>query len=204
MEEAKGACSGDDDDDEPPQAGAGGGEESCIVSVTADFAMQNVLLQMGLRLATPDGRRVRKMQTWVLRCSACRTVTREVHKVFCPQCGNASLDKVELTVGPDGSEQFGVRKKHNLRGTKYSLPKPRGGKNSKDPILREDVLLAKGPRPKPKAAGAEDGWATEFGSNKQPMLLVSDGVRKSIAPLLNGWKHNPNERKQRSSNRRRG
>jgi len=28
-------------------------------------------------------------------------------------------------VGPDGAEQYGVRRKHVLRGTRFSLPKPR-------------------------------------------------------------------------------
>ncbi len=30
-----------------------------------------------------------------------------------------------MSVGPDGAEFFGVRKKHVLRGTKFSLPKPK-------------------------------------------------------------------------------
>lgn len=61
---------------------AGGGaaapaeSDSSIVSVTADFSMQNVLLQMGLRLATPDCRRITRLSRWVLRCSACFFVTK--------------------------------------------------------------------------------------------------------------------------------
>lgn len=41
-----------------------------------------------------------------------------------------SLACDQVSVGPDGAEFFGVRKKHILRGTKYSLPKPkvRGGR----------------------------------------------------------------------------
>ena len=195
--------------DEAEEEGSGPAFESNVASVTADFAMQNVLLQMGLRLVTPDGRRIKEVHTWVLRCSACLTTTREVQewvlplslgfampiflrshflrvsahitgrsdgcifcpcslqisRLFCPQCGNASLDKVELTIGPDGAEQFGVRKKHNLRGTRYSLPKPKGGKKTKDPVLREDVLMSKMPRRRTKPAKVEDdgGWVTEFG-----------------------------------------
>lgn len=49
---------------------------SSIVSITADFSMQNVLLQMGMRLATPDGRRITRLSRWVLRCSACFFVTK--------------------------------------------------------------------------------------------------------------------------------
>jgi len=179
--------------------------ESCIASVTADFAMQNVLLQMGLRLVTPDGRRIREMHCWVLRCSACQTTSREIQRLFCPQCGNATLDKVELTIGPDGAEQYGVRKKHNLRGTRYSLPKPKGGKKCNDPILREDVLLSKAFRRRPKkTAVADDAWNTEFGATPATMHEhLTPGLQKGIAPLTNSWKNNPNERKHKASNRRR-
>lgn len=45
--------------------------------------------------------------------------------MFCPKCGNATLEKVEVVIGPDGAEQYGVRKQHILRGTKYSIPKPK-------------------------------------------------------------------------------
>jgi RNA-binding protein NOB1 len=109
--------------DAPP----GGASSSSVATMTADFAMQNVLLQMGLRLLSRDGRVVTKLSRWALRCSACFFVTREAGRLFCPKCGNMSLDKVEVTVGPDGSEYFGVRKRHILRGTKFSLPKPKVG-----------------------------------------------------------------------------
>ena len=39
--------------------------------MTADFAMQNVLLQMGLNLVGLEGKRIEKIKTWVLRCHAC-------------------------------------------------------------------------------------------------------------------------------------
>jgi hypothetical protein len=39
--------------------------------MTADFAMQNVLLQMGLNLIGVEGKRIDKVKTWVLRCHAC-------------------------------------------------------------------------------------------------------------------------------------
>ena len=39
--------------------------------MTADFAMQNVLLQMGLNLVGLEGRRIEKVKDWVLRCHAC-------------------------------------------------------------------------------------------------------------------------------------
>lgn len=52
---------------------------------------------------------------------------QEVGRLFCGKCGNAALQKVEVVVGPNGSEQYGVRKKHILRGTRFPLPKPKVG-----------------------------------------------------------------------------
>lgn len=42
-----------------------------IGCMTADFAMQNVLLQMGLNLVGLEGKRIEKVKSWVLRCHAC-------------------------------------------------------------------------------------------------------------------------------------
>lgn len=47
-------------------------EEAVLAGcMTADFAMQNVLLQMGLTLVGTEGKRIQKVKTWVLRCHAC-------------------------------------------------------------------------------------------------------------------------------------
>ena len=50
--------------------------QSSVASVTADFAMQNVILQMGLRLVAPNGMRIKQLSRWVLRCSACYKITK--------------------------------------------------------------------------------------------------------------------------------
>ena len=42
-------------------------------------------LQMGLRLLTPDGMRIRRVMRFVLRCHACGTVARELSRHFCRQ-----------------------------------------------------------------------------------------------------------------------
>lgn len=46
-------------------------EQIAAGCMTADFAMQNVLLQMGLNLVGIEGKRIEKVKTWVLRCHAC-------------------------------------------------------------------------------------------------------------------------------------
>ncbi|KAH7625019.1 putative RNA-binding NOB1-like protein [Nannochloris sp. 'desiccata'] len=184
------------------------GEESAVCCITADFPMQNVLLQMGLRLAAPDGLRISCVSRWVLRCSACYQVTKEVGRLFCPRCGNAALDKVRVVVGPDGAEQYGVKKKHILRGTKFSIPKPRGGRN-RDVILREDQLLTKkhlmrAQKAADRAAQDQlDPFAPEYTADTWHQAAALPGGQQGAAALLAGWKKNPNERKHRATNRRR-
>lgn len=39
--------------------------------MTADFAMQNVLIQIGLNLVGTNGQRIKSAKSWVLRCHAC-------------------------------------------------------------------------------------------------------------------------------------
>jgi RNA-binding protein NOB1 len=53
--------------DRPP---AEEGNLSTVASITVDYAMQNVMMQMGLRLLALDGRSVRSMKRWILRCYA--------------------------------------------------------------------------------------------------------------------------------------
>lgn len=65
------------------------------------------------------------MSRWALRCVACFFVTKEAGRLFCPRCGNATLERVEVMVSPEGAEFYGVRKSHTLRGTRFPLPKPK-------------------------------------------------------------------------------
>lgn len=193
----------DDGDDQPKNMMPS--FESTVCSITADFSMQNVLLQMGLRLVTPDGRRIRELSRWVLRCTACSSITREMGRIFCPRCGNAALDKVKVTVKPDGTEQYGIKKKHILRGTRFSLPKPRGGRHN-DVILREDVLMFKARKMmrRKKKNDELDPFSPEMGDTAAWFQAAAlPGGDKGAAALLAGWKKNPNERKHIATNRRR-
>ena len=56
----------------PSEDGKKGKPEHIPVGcMTADFAMQNVLLQMGLGLVSVEGKRIERVKSWVLRCHAC-------------------------------------------------------------------------------------------------------------------------------------
>ena len=73
------------------------GGESGVVCVTADYAMQNVILQMGLRLCAPDGMRITRTRRWALRCTACS----QVSKVRCCSalCFKAQDEMLHITSG---------------------------------------------------------------------------------------------------------
>ncbi len=200
-----------EDDEDEEDAGSSEEEEedfeSTVVSATGDYAMQNVILQMGLRLTTPDGMRVSELRRWVLRCHACGDVTKQTTRVFCAKCGNATLQKVQHTVGANGAEQFGVRRKHKIRGTRFSLPAPKGGRREKAPILREDQLI--GMRGA-KKRDDEDVFAAEY--NEESFAGSSRGQKPGTAHLYHqrdlmesgGFpKKNPNERRFVRTNRRR-
>lgn len=208
FEVESGSESGEEGDDGASASLSAPGFTSTITTITADFPMQNVLLQMGLHLTARDGMRIRELSRYALRCSACFAITKDAGRLFCPRCGNRALERVTIHVGPDGLEQFGVRRRHNLRGTRFSLPKPKGGRhgNSVAPLLREDVFLSKFKPPKrgKKTGDADDelAFAPEYNDETWFQANRLSGG-KGAAYAMAAWKHNPNERKAQRTNRRR-
>ncbi len=63
-----------------------------------------------------------------------------MEKQFCPSCGNATLIRTSCSVNAQGQFILYLKKnfQYNKRGTQYSLPQPKGGKECNDIILRED------------------------------------------------------------------
>ncbi|KND04395.1 rRNA-binding endoribonuclease [Spizellomyces punctatus DAOM BR117] len=111
-----------------------------VACITSDFAMQNVLLQMGLRLLSVDGVTITRVKNFVLRCHACYKVTKDMEKKFCPSCGNSTLIRTTVGVDSDGKVTYYLKKnfQYNTRGTKYNIPLPKGGRQNDDLLLRED------------------------------------------------------------------
>nr|XP_038041525.1 RNA-binding protein NOB1 [Anas platyrhynchos] len=109
--------------------------------VTTDFAMQNVLLQMGLHVLAVNGMLIRQARSHILRCHGCFKTTSDMTKVFCPHCGNKTLKKVAVSVSEDGSLHMHFSRNPkvlNPRGLRYPLPAPQGGKHANNPHLVED------------------------------------------------------------------
>lgn len=172
--------------------------ESTVACITSDYAMQNVILQIGLRLLAPGGMQIRQLHRWVLRCHACYKVTQEIGKIFCPKCGNGgTLRKVSVTVGENGITMASRRPRVTLRGTKFSLPMPQGGRAAviNNPILREDQLPSKvlHPRSKKSSKMGDDFLGVEdiFTHSGEKKVELKPPVRKALA-MFSG-KRNPND-----------
>lgn len=121
--------------------------------LTTDFAMQNVLIQMGLHVISLDGMLIREARSYVLKCYACFRVTSQLEKKFCPSCGNNTLVKVSVSVDEDGVTHYHLpnrKKPFNIRGKKFPLPRPQGGRHSNNPILTEDQPRAQHRLPRKK------------------------------------------------------
>eukprot|EP00455_Lapot_gusevi_P012307 TRINITY_DN1579_c0_g1_i4.p1 TRINITY_DN1579_c0_g1~~TRINITY_DN1579_c0_g1_i4.p1 ORF type:complete len:174 (+),score=29.62 TRINITY_DN1579_c0_g1_i4:133-654(+) len=111
--------------------------------MTADFAMQNVILQMGLRLMSVNGLTISTLRISMKRCYGCLRMEHDASREYCRHCGGHTLARVAVTVDEDGTvsyRQFN-RQTFMKRGVKYSLPKPKGGRENNDIILREDQLM---------------------------------------------------------------
>ncbi|PYI22947.1 D-site 20S pre-rRNA nuclease [Aspergillus japonicus CBS 114.51] len=120
-----------------------------VATMTTDFACQNVLLQMNLNLlSTTTLQRIRHLKSFVKRCHACFSTTKDMNKQFCPRCGKDTLTRVSCTTNSNG--QFTMHLKKNMqwnnRGNVYSVPKPvHGSSNGKW-----------------KGGGGKGGWGTEL------------------------------------------
>lgn len=178
---------------------------------TTDFAMQNVILQMNLELLSVDGMKVRKLKNWVTRCGACYTVYTSSDNVgplgkrlFCERCGSDLMQRIAASVdGKTGRLRLHLSKKykHNLRGTKFSLPKPGSGNRFQgDLLLREDQLMmgAWNQKVKMRSGGkakssAQSMFGRDIASNVgcHASAMTSDDIRVGFG------RRNPNAAKGR-------
>merc|ERR1712137_617939 len=100
-----------------------------VACCTTDFAMQNVLLQMGIKILSVDGLQIGNIRNWTLRCFACMRVSPERDRIFCKFCGNKTLRKISIFIDESGEVKYvNPRRELTSRGTKFSIPKPKPGR----------------------------------------------------------------------------
>ena len=121
-----------------------------VSTITSDFAMQNVLLQMNLNLLSPSLLRIKHLKTYILRCHACFQTTKQMDKQFCPRCGKPTLTRVSCSTNARGEFKLHLKKnmQWNTRGDRYSIPKPASGTSN------GKVANGKG--------GGKGGWGQEL------------------------------------------
>jgi len=183
-----------------------------VACMTTDFAMQNVLKQLGLNVFSLDGLLIRETRTWNLRCYSCFHVTSVMTKKFCPKCGNKTLKRVAVTRNDDGSKEIHINYKRplNTKGKKFSLPKQTGGKRAVNPSLTEDHRAAQ-LKPSRKALAKTNALDSDYTAGDSPFAL-HDVTSKSAmlgvpAFMQNGsnayWnKKNPNAARKGTGNRK--
>lgn len=120
-------------------------EQARVACMSTDFAVQNVLKQINLNIAALDGRLIKQMRTYILRCYACFKTTSIMTKLFCPNCGHKTLKRVAVSMDENGQQviHINLRRPLTAKGKNQSIPRPRGGKHSSNPILFEDQPIPK-------------------------------------------------------------
>ena len=98
--------------------------------ITSDYAMQNVIIQMGFQLLNLDGRLLTQVKRFKLLCKGCDTINMDTERLFCDTCGGAHMAKVSVYLNANGELTYfkNPKRKINLRGNVYSIPKMKGGR----------------------------------------------------------------------------
>lgn len=199
--------------------------------ITTDYAMQNVALQVGLKLIAHSGKVVTCVKSWVLSCDSCYAIfplqgLSMIDMKFCKECGNATLARLGVTLGADGKPRYHYRANRTVstKGTIYSLPAPKGGRltgpkalsAANSLILTPDQLLTSGWKEKLRQnvkemeresfiaskALSEDSGSRGFGSSFTGPYASMNALNTSI-PFEVGWgKQNPNSNSFHKNRRR--
>lgn len=75
-----------------------------VACMSTDFAIQNTLRQMNLKVSALNGLVIKQNRTFILRCYACYKTTSIMSKLFCPNCGNKTLKKVAVSIDEEGKQ----------------------------------------------------------------------------------------------------
>ncbi|GIX97703.1 RNA-binding protein NOB1 [Caerostris darwini] len=156
-----------------------------VACVTTDFCIQNVLIQMGLNVVSVEGMLIKQARVFILRCYSCFKTTNNVTKQFCSNCGNKTLKRVSVSVNDDGLKQIHInfRRPLPIRGTRYSLPLPKGGKHSMNPVLCEDQPLPHN-RLRKKAVQQINAMEEDYIVRSSPFAYHDNLYERRLFPFL--------------------
>jgi len=148
-----------------------------VATMTGDFAMQNVLLQMNLNLLSPATcKRIAHLKQTILRCHGCFATTKEMNKQFCPRCGKPTLTRVSCTTNDKGEVKLHLKAnmQWNNKGNVFSIPKPVSGRaNQKWHGSRH--------------GGGQSGWGSDLilaEDQKEYVRAMTSGGRRKEKDLM--------------------
>nr|CAD7602840.1 unnamed protein product [Timema genevievae] len=168
----------------------------------------NVMKQLGLNVLSVNGRMIRQLRTFILRCYACFKTTSIMTKIFCPNCGNKTLKKVAVSLKEDGTQQIHINACRPLtaRGKRFSLPTPKGGKHANNPILVEDQRIPQ-QRGTRLARQRNDPLAPDYIAGFSPFIMRDVNSRAAVLGIhgqeTKHWmRTNPNQAKRKHSKKK--
>lgn len=158
-------------------------EESAspVACMTTDFAMQNVLKQIGLHIAALDGRVIKHARTYILRCYACFKTTPDSTKRFCPNCGNNTLKKVAVSLDADGQQVIHINTRRPLTARYKNRPVAKfdGGKHATNPLMFEDQPLPQ-QRISAKAKAKTNALGDDYTAGYSPFVMRDVDSRSAV------------------------
>ncbi|KAF2801758.1 D-site 20S pre-rRNA nuclease [Mytilinidion resinicola] len=177
-----------------------------VATLTTDFAMQNVLLQMNLNLLSTSLARISRLNTYILRCYACFLTTKLMDKQFCPRCGKPSLTRVACSTSSTGEFKLHLKKNFqwNHRGERYSIPKAvHGSSNGKRDVgggkggWGQELILAEDQKEYARAIEGQRRQKTRdlMDEDYLPGILTGDRNKAGSRPKV-GAGRNVNSRKR--------
>ncbi|XP_019525775.2 RNA-binding protein NOB1 [Aedes albopictus] len=154
---------------------------SPVACMTTDFAMQNVLKQIGLHIAALDGRVIKHARTYILRCYACFKTTSDSTKRFCPNCGNNTLKKVAVSLDADGQQVIHINTRRPLTARYKNRPVAKfdGGKHATNPLLFEDQPLPQ-QRFSAKAKAKTNALGDDYTAGHSPFVMRDVDSRSAV------------------------
>uniref|UniRef100_A0A182QJ45 RNA-binding protein NOB1 n=1 Tax=Anopheles farauti TaxID=69004 RepID=A0A182QJ45_9DIPT len=152
-----------------------------VACITTDYALQNVLKQIGLQVAALDGRVIRHVRTYILRCYACFKTTPDATKVFCPKCGNRTLKKVAVSLDAEGKQiiHINVRRPLTAKYKNRPVAKFTGGKYATNPLLFEDQPLPQ-QRISVKARAKTNALGDDYTAGYSPFVMRDVDSRSAV------------------------
>ena len=175
-----------------------------VACTTTDFAIQNVLLQIGLHVVSIDGMLIKYAKKYVLKCYGCFNVSEDCTRQFCSQCGHKTLEKVAITIDENGVKWYQrlSKKERTKRGKRYSLPNPKGGRQGNNSRQTADQVKYKNNF---KLRSKVDVLSSEFVTSSGPFAPTNVDTKAFTlreTGQRSGFRGNPNERRKNTGNRK--